>query len=410
MLGLVQSWFKPGANPIGIDFGSEGLRLAQVERVNGEFRLVAAAHAEVPADVRRGDAAARMEFFTATVRTLWSQGNFRGRRAVLALPAAAMHVQHLRIAKMDDDELKKALPWEAAGKLPIDPSQALLRHLVAGEVYQENDPKLEVILMAARREWVTQLLAAAARARLDIVGMNVEPKATIDCFSHVYRRKSDAEAVQCFLDIGAAGTRAFVVKGGHVFFARNLPVGGDHFDQAVAEAMDCSIDEARTLRRESADEEPTEMIAPPRTAERAPEESFALLSAGLAASHRESSTATLEAPVAATRKLTVTEACEKPLAKLITELDLCRRYYESTFPGRPIDRLLFVGGGARSRGLCVQIARELHLAAQVGDPLVRMGRTTEIDPRSGIDRREPQPAWAVALGLSMGPPNVEPAK
>ena len=33
--------------------------------------------------------------------------------------------------------MKKALPWEARGKLPIDPSQALLRHLVArGEAHR----------------------------------------------------------------------------------------------------------------------------------------------------------------------------------------------------------------------------------------------------------------------------------
>ena len=34
--------------------------------------------------------------------------------------------------------------------------------------------------MAASREMVNQLLAMAARARLDVVGMNVEPKAIVD--------------------------------------------------------------------------------------------------------------------------------------------------------------------------------------------------------------------------------------
>src|SRR5688572_5584965 len=204
MLGFVQSWFKPGSNPIGVDFGSDSLRLAQVEPMPGspgEFRLVAAATADVPAATRQ-DPAARLEFFSATVRDLLAQGNFRGRRAVLALPAASMFIQHLRMAKMDDEELKKALPWEARGKLPIDPSHALMRHLVAGDVYQDQDPKMEVILMAASRDLVNQLLAASGRAKLDVAGMNVEPKAVVDCFTHVYRRKNDAEVVNCFVDIG----------------------------------------------------------------------------------------------------------------------------------------------------------------------------------------------------------------
>jgi Tfp pilus assembly PilM family ATPase len=65
--------------------------------------------------------------------------------------------------KLEEEELKKALPWEARGKLPIDPSHALLRHIVAGEVYQDSEQKSEVILMAAARELVNQLLAAAVR-------------------------------------------------------------------------------------------------------------------------------------------------------------------------------------------------------------------------------------------------------
>ena len=89
--------------------------------------------------------------------------------------------------------------------------------------------------------------------------------------------------------------------------------------------------------------------------------------------------------------------------KIVGELDLCRRYYEATFPNKPVQRLLFVGGEARQRSLCAHVARELGLAAQIGDPMVRMGRISEIGVESGMDRRQPQPAWAVAIGLSMGP-------
>src|SRR5688572_32027704 len=172
MLGFVQSWLKPGANPIGVDFGTDTLRMAQVELVNGEFHLVAAASADVPPHVRH-EPSARLEFFAETTRELLASGNFRGRQAVLALPAASMFIQHLRMARMDEAEMKKALPFEAAGKLPIDPSFAVMRHVVAGEVYQDQEARSEVVLMAASRELVNQLLAAAAKAKLDVVGMKI---------------------------------------------------------------------------------------------------------------------------------------------------------------------------------------------------------------------------------------------
>jgi Tfp pilus assembly PilM family ATPase len=99
----------------------------------------------------------------------------------------------------------------------------------------------------------------------------------------------------------------------------------------------------------------------------------------------------------------VEQACRETLGRLIEELDLCRRYYEATFQNRPVDRLIFVGGESRHRWLCQQIARELGLAAQLGDPLVRMSKGSDVGIESGIDRRQPQPAWAVAIGLSLGP-------
>src|SRR5881296_1624824 len=215
MLGLVQSWFAPSGNPIGVDFGSDSLRMAQVEAVDGEFRLVAAASADVPAQMRQ-DPTARLNFYADTVRDLLTSGNFRGKRAILSLPAASTFIQHLRMPKLEDEELKKALPWEARGKLPIDPSHAVLRHIVAGEIYQDQEPKAEVILMAAARELVNQLLVAATKAKLDIIGMTVEPTALVDCFGHIYRRQEDKTAVSCFVDIGCASSRAVIAQGAQI--------------------------------------------------------------------------------------------------------------------------------------------------------------------------------------------------
>jgi type IV pilus assembly protein PilM len=413
MLRFVQSWFATPANPIGVDFGSDCLRMAQVENQGGEMRLVAAASADVPHHVRQNPAA-RAAFFAETVKDLLNHGNFRGRRAVLALPAASMYIQHLRLPKLDDAEMKKALPFEAAGKIPIDPAAALMRHLVAGEVYQDQEPKNEVILMAANRELVNQLLQAAARARLDVVGMSVEPKAIVDCFGHVYRRKVDVDVTSCFVDIGSVSSRAVVARGSQILFARVIPVGGDHFSRAVADALKISFDDAKILRIKLAHQQPAVAAAVDPARERltsGPDaatddghDSFALLSAGMAAAAaRITEPSPTPRPAAGDDQAARAEAACRPLlAKLVEELDLCRRYHESVFPNKPVDRLIFIGGEARHRSMCQHVARVLGLAAQVGDPLVRLGRTTDVGVESGIDRRQPQPAWAVALGLSMG--------
>ena len=439
MFGFLKT-LATNALPIGVDFGSDCLRMAQLQVIDGEPRIIAAASADVPAHVRN-DPVARASFFVETMKDLVAQGKFKGRQVVLAVPAAQMFIQHLRIPKMDDEALKKALPWEARGKLPIDPTQAVLRHTVAGEIYQDSEPKDEGILMAAARDTVNSLLASAAKAKLDVIGMNVEPMAIVDCFGHVYRRKTDQKSVVCFIDIGWKSSRAIIAEGSHILFARSIPVGGEHLNRAVAQALGIGAEEAKLLRIKLCQAQPAldenrakqEIRAEqPKAAEAAPAatEGFALLNASLAAAEKDRRSTTIggaggvavaappPAPAVISSKpnkagklpadpaeqiVLVEEALHEPLGRLIDELGLCRRYYEATFQNKPVEKLIFVGGEAKQRRLCQHVAREMQLAAQVGDPLVRMGRISEIGIETGIDRRQPQPGWATAIGLSLGP-------
>ena len=190
MFGFVQSWFAPGQPD------RRGLRQRQPADGAGRSRQPTASSAGRRRQRRRAGArparpAGPADFFAETVRDLLGQrqvprpqGDPRPPRGVDVHPAPAD-------AQDGGRGLKKALPWEARGKLPIDPiARRCSGTSIAGEIYQEQEQKNEVILMAAARELVNQLLAAAAKAKLDVVGMNVEPKAIVDCFSHMYRRKT----------------------------------------------------------------------------------------------------------------------------------------------------------------------------------------------------------------------------
>src|SRR3954468_22193400 len=345
MFGLLKNLVGGKSSPIGVDFGSDSLRLAQVAPSGKEWKLVAAASADVPSHVRH-DTNARLQFFVQTTKDLLSQGSLTGRAVVLALPAASMFIQHLRLPKMDDEAMKKAIPWEARGKIPLDPAHALLRHYVAGEVYQDQEAKCEVILMAAGRELVNQYLAMCSKARLDVVGMNVEPKATIDCFAHLYRRKNDAGITNFFVDIGCAGTRAFIARGSHILFSRAIQISGDHFKRAVARAFGLNLDEAKLLRlklcnagapdrRQSEPEQQQQEAAPAQREERM--EGMAMLGAALAAARGggpearrpgqpapggaarpargESNPAAIEANDTQQQVMRIEQACREPLNK-----------------------------------------------------------------------------------------------
>jgi len=77
---------------------------------------------------------------------------------------------------------------------------------------------------------------------------------------------------------------------------------------------------------------------------------------------------------------------------------MCKRYHQSLFRERPIDRAIVVGGESRQAWLCQHIVKSLRVPAQLGDPLARADASAT-PPTPNFKLGQPQPGWAVAYGL-----------
>ncbi len=346
--------------PIGIDLGTAAVKLAQLRRGEDRLELVAAACAEVP-EACRNDLRKRLEFAARRLRGLVRSGGFRDRQCVISLPAAMTVVEHVKTAKVPLNELTRVLHWELDGKLPFRPTEAVIRHVVAGETYADRDAQLEVIAIAAARNVINALLEVARRCRLEVVALEVEPCAIVECFGRLFRRADDSERVTLFLDFGEATTQVVISHGSRLVFARNLLVGAREMEQKAASTVGASVEDIRTLRRR-------------------------LMSAANSSPEADQ----------------LYDAMGAALGGLVEEITKCLRYYESVFPSRTIERAVFLGGQALDRRLCQRVAQRLNLPAQIGDPLARIGQAPGAKTCRALDRRHAQPAWAVAVGLSLG--------
>ena len=386
---MVFGLFSNRVNPIAVDIGTDTIKLLQVEPKDGQFRLVAAACEIIPEGVR-GKPGERDAFAADAIHKMVNDG-FKARQAVTCLPAMHMAVQHLRMAKMGHDELVKALPFEAAGKLPFDAGRAVIRHTIAGEVYQNQEALQEVIVMAAPREAVDRHLNILSKAKLEVVGIHVEPTALIECFAHLFRRKGDETVSTLFIDMGAGSTHVVIAHGKSMVFAKHIPVGGETFNKRVSEALKQDVRAARELRvRVSHQESPANRLP-------AGVVPIGVEGNGHPLGHNGTNGAVVvdEATVAK-----VKAAIEEALETLVLDLQLCVRYYESIFPGKSVERAIFVGGESRHVALCQAVAKRLCLPATLGDPLARLVKDGQTKVK--FDMRQPQPGWAIAVGLGMG--------
>jgi type IV pilus assembly protein PilM len=387
---MVLSWFASKVTPIAVDIGTENIKLLQAEPREGQFRLVAAASEVIPEEVR-AKPADRDAFINDALKKMLADG-FRGKQVVTCLPSNVMAVQHLRIGKMSAEELAKALPFEAAGKLPFDPNRAVLRHTVAGEVFQGQDSKQEVILMAAPRDAVDRHLNLLSKQKLEVVGIHVEPNALIECFAHLFRRKGDENICTMFIDMGASSTHVVISHGKSMVFAKHVSTGGDVFNKAVADLLKIAPAQAKDMRVRASKQQAQAARLPAGVVALGGEQS------GHPLGQNNNGTPVTGIDPESVEK--VNEATAAPLESLMNELVLCMRYYEGIFPGKVVDRAIFVGGESRHVPMCQKIAQRLGLPSTLGDPLARLMKDNVTQTK--VDVRQPQPGWAIAVGLAMG--------
>lgn len=386
-----------GLSAIAVDFGTTGVKALQV--VNGEApSLVAAAFIPTPESLWDNPRARLLHQFELLPRLLRSPG-FKGKRVVCSIPAGQTFCKHLQIPKAEGVETAPLVEGALAAQLNADPASLIFRHYEVGAVAQ--GAKLEVIGLAVGREVVQKMMGAIKTCRFDPVGMHGEFHATLRAFEYLNRRADDANLATIYLDIGAATTKVSIGHGKELVFSRCIHFGGRQLDEAVARQFRCDLGEAARIRREAAAQGPAESA---RRDAAAPDSNVSIDRRTGEPAPGTTPVAADEAPPPAATAAPGVNITE-PLEVLTDELAMCLRYYESIFPGKHVERAIFIGGEARHRSLCQHVARRLKVAAQTADPLARLARTGS-EPAHGVDLTEPQPGWTVALGLCLSPTDL----
>jgi len=408
--------------------------------------LVAAACLPTPEDFL-SDPARRFEFqFKALPRLLKSVA-FKGKRAVCAIPAAQTFCKHMQFPRADNVDVAELVRQAVPAALECDSEALVYRHVVVagatpvgaiiglagaglpapgsgGMGSQSGGAKQEVICLAAARHFVGQIMASIREAKLEPVGMHPECFATVKAFEQINRRESDRGVATLYIDLAYGTTKAWVCHANDLVFAKTIAVGGRDLDHAVSRSADCDLATARSKRLNAA-----VLVAEPRrpsVAAGGPSTptpgGLAMLAAAMAKDKPLAPASALEALTADDRRngalapgLTPDVASQspapvmppefdvrEPLEMLTDELAGCLRYHQSLFGGRRVDRVIFVGGESRHRGLCQHVARKIKVPAHVADPLARMARTGR-EPCHGIDFGAMQPGWAVPFGLGLCP-------
>jgi type IV pilus assembly protein PilM len=368
-----------GLLPIGLDIGNNSIKMIQL-LVNGEqLSVIAAQKARIDHGIN--DEQEKNMFIVSAIQRMLAEGRFHGSNVVSSLPNEGLEITSLRLAEAQSDEIEQALRKEVVQRFGLDPDEDAMQYVIAGNVHQGDEIKNELILFAAANETIKSHIELLEQTGLKPVSIDTIPCALFRSFERSLRRQEDRERTVVFVDVGNQFTTVVFGRGGEISFVKQIPVGGEKFNEEIAAKLGVDISEAEALR------EALQM-----------EKSFPTSNRDLSEQPVDGNEQKLEA----TTRQAIVDAVSEVAEELTREISLCLRYYTVTFRGKRVGQAFFTGGGAYEYILLDVLKRQLAVEIEVAQPLKGFDMSRE---RGNLDfdsdRRGLLCEWAVAVGLSL---------
>jgi type IV pilus assembly protein PilM len=341
--------FRKTKSMIGLDIGNHSVKAVELTSHGGAYALTACAQTELAGEEDRGRAVANL------LRSI----EIHTKRVVTAVSGKSVIVRYLSMIPMTDDELSKAIEFEADKYIPFDVSEVVMDHQKlsnGGGIDAHGDPgdKMRVLLVAAKRSLVDEAIRVVEGAGLQPEVVDVDAFALGNAFEmHRILNPEAAEAassVAALVDIGSKKTSVNILRGQDSYFTREIYLGGDEFTSAVAKKLGLRPEEAEEFKKHPGE-----------------------------------------------RENDLAEATAQTLEDLASEILLSLDYYENQFESR-VEEIFLSGGGSLLPRLEETFQRVFNRPTRHWNPFENLEIQAASAEAEALSAASPQ--WAVALGLA----------
>ncbi len=330
--------FFKASSLVGLDIGASSIKVVQMKRTGEQFTLANLALAEIPLEVQEeADVDLKNDMLADLIKKLFKEHNIKSKDVVTSLPGDDAIVRYVKLPFMSDEELKNVISYEAEQYIPLAIDQVVLDFDRLGEVDEDGQKKLEVLLVAAKEEIVDRHLELMNRAGLNPVIIDVDSFALSNAFGRNYGLM-EGETVS-LIHIGARLTTINILEDGVSHLTRDVQVAGNNFTREVQREFGNSLAEAEELKRIQ----------------------------GKVLTETED-IMSMEVPTPDDQSARVGESLNSLLNKLIAEIRRSFTYYESSIRKKPVSRIVLSGGTARLKNLDKYLQEKLNVPVELNDP------------------------------------------
>ena len=338
---------------VGLDIGTHGVHVAEVTVSRGQPTLTNFGGVALPPGAVREGEVIDVDTVAGAVRQLWADARVKDKLVNIGVSNQRVVVRQIDLPFMEDAELRGALRFQVQEYVPMPVEEAELDYQRLEEYAGEGNARmLRILLVAAHRDMVANAVAAATRAGLRPVGVD------LNAFAALRALVPDPESApsEMVVDIGSGVTNIVVHDRGVPRFVRILVLGGGDVTDALATGMNITYEDAEALKvqtglRPGADPNVNRII-------------------------------------------------EERATQFVDEVRGSLDYYLAQTGAQRVARVLLSGGGAKLAGLAERLGTALRIPVEFGRPLqVLPVKGTVYGPEQ---LAEVEPVLATAVGLALG--------
>lgn len=378
-----------GAKPqVGVDIGSHTVKVCQLKKSGDHYELEKFGAVEIfpggerPADLREQQAAK-----VAALKRALEIGGIKAKHSISAVSGESIIVRYLQLPEMPEDELKNALQWEAEEYIPFRLSEVNLDSVILGRVSDGEHPKMDVLLVSAKKDLVENHITVLRGAGLEPRIVDVDSFAFLNCFE-LNHAPAPEECVG-LVNIGAEITGINIFCNGVSRFSRDIPMGGNTISNAIKSRLNCSFIEAEEYKLRLG-------VAPVQA-------QMPKMESNMTGNLLDSIRGKVEEMTGAqvndgSPEAAASNAILGVINNMLSEVRRSLEFFEGQYRGINVGRVVLGGGTAMLLNLAELFEQELRLPVEKIDPLRRIKMAT----KGGLSDQVATIRHQLGVGIGLG--------
>ena len=225
----------------GIDLGQCALKAIALRLADNKVEVVDYAYLDHDKILTEPDVD-RAALMSATMQKFLDKHDVAGHSLIVGVPGRHTLARFTRLPPVDKKKIPEIVKYEAQQQIPFDMDEVIWDFQ---SFVDEDTTEMEVGIFAMRRELMREHLRVLSDFQLEPALVQANPLALYNALRYDGWCGDEALAI---IDVGTENTDLLAVDG-HSLWTRTIPLGGNHFTDALVKTFKISFAKAENLKR-----------------------------------------------------------------------------------------------------------------------------------------------------------------